>query len=345
MNSETAGAAAEPSAGKPPTIYDVARVAGVSHQTVSRLLKGDKGIKPRNRERVLQALEQLNYRPNLSARSLATSRSHRVAVLTQEISQVGPGKIAQGAGEEARKHGFVLDIITLDVGDRAGIEDAIKIVNHQDAAGILALASTDELIDMFEHADFGVPTILGAEEDEAAGGRPSELSAYAIEELVEHLVGLGHRRIFHIAGPRAWVAARNREFAIGRALRERNLSLQGTAYGDWSAESGYRAAQHIVNDLDATAIVAANDQMALGAMLALTEAGLAVPRDVSVTGIDDIPEAAYLMPPLTTLRLNFQEQGRDAFRRLMAQMREDVPPAPRVSAELVIRKSTAPAAR
>ncbi|WP_243065210.1 LacI family DNA-binding transcriptional regulator [Humibacter sp. RRB41] len=327
-----------------PTIYDVARVAGVSHQTVSRLLKGDQGIKPANRERVLQALETLDYRPNLTARSLATRRSHRVAVLTQELGQVGPGKVVQGAAEEARLHGFVLDIITLDVGDRSNVEQGIRTVNQQDVAGILALASTDGLRAAFDRADFRIPVLMGGEGDEATGGPPLQVSTVAIPELVDHLVALGHRDIVHIAGPKKWVAARNRAFAFSNALKHHGLRLTRTVYGDWSAASGYEAVRSLPARARFTAVCAANDQMALGAMLALQERGLGVPTDVSVTGIDDIPEAAYLVPPLTTVRMNSEEQGHVAFRNLLAQINGETPTPIMVEGRVILRKSTAPPA-
>ncbi len=328
---------------RPPTIYDVARLAGVSHQTVSRLLKGDGGVKPANRERVLSAIEQLGYRPNLTARSLATRRSHRVAVLTQELGQVGPGKVVQGAAEEARLHGFVLDIITLDVGDRSNVEQGIRMVNQQDVAGILALASTDELRAAFDRADFRIPVLMGGEGDEAAGGPPLRVSTVAIPQLVDHLVTLGHRSIVHIAGPKKWVAARNRALAFESALARHGLELARTVHGDWSAASGHAAIASLPASMRFTAVCAANDQMALGAMLALQERGLAVPADVSVTGIDDIPEAAYLVPPLTTVRMNSEEQGHLAFRNLLAQINGDTPSPIMVEGRVIIRRSTAAA--
>ncbi|MGN6127345.1 MAG: LacI family DNA-binding transcriptional regulator [Humibacter sp.] len=333
--------AIEHTAARQPTIYDVARVAGVSHQTVSRLLKGDQGIKPANRERVLQALDQLDYRPNLNARSLATRSSHRIAVLTQELGHVGPGKIVQGAAAEARLYGYVLDIITLDVGNRANVEQGIRAVNQQDVAGILALASTDELRAAFDRADFRIPVLLGGEGDESSDAAPLQVCAVAIPELVDHLVGLGHRDFMHIAGPENWPAARNRARAFSSALKRHGVELAQTVYGDWSAASGYTAVKALPENARFTAVLAANDQMALGAMLALQERGLSVPTDVSVTGIDDIPEAAYLMPPLTTVHLNSEEEGRVAFRNLLAQLKGETASPAMVEGRVILRKSTA----
>ena len=343
MSPDGMGASADRSVGKQPTIYDVARHAGVSHQTVSRLLKGDPGIKPLNRERVLKALDELDYRPNLTARSLATNRSHRVAALTQEITQVGPGKVVQGASEEARAHGYVLDIIALDVGDRANVADAIKLVNQRDVAGILALASTDELREAFESATFQVPVVIPSEDLTGKTDLP-DLRGRAIRELVDHLVGLGHRRFLHLAGPSAWVAARNRHQEFAAALSSHDLALADVVHGDWSPKSGYEAVRALGARLSCTAIVAANDQMAIGAILALSELGLRVPEDVSVTGMDDIAEAAYVRPPLSTIQLSLEEEGRDTFRRLLALMSGVEAERLATPAKVVLRRSTGPAA-
>jgi DNA-binding LacI/PurR family transcriptional regulator len=336
---------------RPPTIYDVAKLAGVSHQTVSRFLKGEEGLRPANRQRVVQALEELRYTPNLSARSLASRRSRRIAVLTQEIGLVGPGRVLQGANAEARRGGYLLDIITLDVGDRVAIDEAIREVGGPDVAGILALACTDEMVDALSGTDFRVPTYVDAERDDALGALgvldqdavPG--NARGMDLIVGHLAGLGHRRFFLIGGPPSWVAARNRKLAFGNALRARGLTQAGTVDGDWSAASGYAAARAMPRDQGITAVVAVNDQTAIGAVLALTEAGLRVPADVSVTGMDDMAEAAYVSPPLTTLRLYFEEQGREAFRRLTARLEGRSRPPVQPPVTLVTRASSGPAAK
>jgi len=327
-----------PALRRPPTIYDVAEVAGVSHQLVSRYLKGETGIRPANRDRVIAALAQLEYRPNMTARSLATSRPHRVAVLTHEIGQVGPGLIAQGASAEARRHGYLFDLVTLDFTDRAAIDDVLGALNQREIAGVLALASTDEVIEAFRQTVFHVPAFVAAEADEATGTVSSELNSIGFDQLVNRLYADGHRHFFHLGGPRTWVAARNRELAYHRALDRYGLTSAGTAYGDWSAASGYAAAAAVPTE--ATAVISANDQMAIGVMRGLLDLGRPVPEAVSVTGVDDIPEAEFVSPPLTTVRVDFEEQGRAAFRRLLAQIQGDQIIEPVQPAEVVIRRST-----
>ncbi|MCF4119904.1 LacI family transcriptional regulator [Antribacter sp. KLBMP9083] len=348
---EAAEGAQEPatraSAGaRPATIYDVATMAGVSHQTVSRYLKGYEGIRPETRERVVQALDALDYRPNLTARTLTTGRSHRIGALTHELDQFGPSRIVQGAAAAAREAGYLLDIVTLDMSDARAIAKALSLVRQHDLAGILAFSSTDEMTRAFEAADFKVPVYLGTEEDDAFSDR-SELTSVGIPALVGHLAELGHRRVLHVAGPSRWAAARNRARAFEVAVDAHGMRSTGVIHGDWSARSGHEAIAGLPGErLDFTAVVAANDQMALGVMLALAERGLRVPEDVSVTGVDDIPEAAYFSPPLTTLSVDFVEQGRVAFQQLLGRVVGTPPPdAVALPSHLVVRRSTAAAAR
>jgi len=327
---------------RPATIYDVARAAGVSHATVTRLLKGYAGIRPDTRDRVTEAIRELGYRPNLTARSLTTGRSHRIAALTHEITQVGPSKILEGANMAARDAGYLLDVITLDVHDPAAIRESIDLALQFDLAGVLALSSTDEVTKAVETTTFRVPIYLATGYDKLPADAPP--SANGLLAVLRHLADLGHRDVMHIAGPHAWVGARNRTREYEAAVVELGMRSRGVINGDWSARSGYEAIASLPDDLPATALVAANDQTALGAILALNERGYRVPEDVSVTGVDDTSEAAYYSPPLTTLRLDFTTQGKDAVLQLLALIDGVAPPPlqPR-RPELIVRRSTGPA--
>jgi len=320
------------------TIYDVAELAGVSHQTVSRHLKGFTGIRPETRERVERALSTLDYRPNLSARSLITGRSHRIGALTYEIDQVGPSRIVQGAAAAARAAGFVLDIVTLDAADQDGIAKSLEVVNQHDLAGVIVLASSDEMTEAFNRTVFRVPVYLSMDEDGLGGNGRGSLTA-AIDEIIDHLHGLGHRRFFHLGGPANWVAAQHRLLDYTDALARRGLEWAGMSFGDWSAASGYAAMDMVPPDV--TAIVSANDQMALGALLALDHQGRRVPEDISVSGLDDVPEAAYYKPPLTTIRLDTVAQGGVALGRLLDRISPGEFPIPASPpAQVVLRSST-----
>ncbi len=213
------------------------------------------------------------------------------------------------------------------------------MIQH-DLAGVLVLAATDDMTAAYAQAQFRVPVELSIDED-ATGGPDSQIVG-ALDSLIEHLAGLGHRRVAHIAGDAKWSAARTREAAYAAAVARHGMESLATIPGDWSSASGYAAVARIPEGV--TAIVASNDQMALGAMLALEERGIRVPDDMSVTGIDDIPEAAFLRPPLSTIRLDFMAQGEGAFMRLLrridpARAVEPRPPA----AVFVSRASTGPA--
>ncbi len=311
----------------------------MSHATVTRLLKGYAGIRPDTRDRVAKAIRELDYRPNLNARSLTTGRSHRIATLTHEISQVGPNKILEGANMAARDAGYLLDVITLDVHNPAAIRESIDLASQFDLAGVLALSSTDEVTNAVETTTFRVPLFLATGTDRG----PTDSTPAGLFVVLRHLADLGHRDVVHIAGPPDWVGARNRIREYEAAVAQLGLRSRGVIHGDWSARSGYEAIASLPDDLPATAFVAANDQTALGVILALNERGHRVPDDVSVTGVDDTPEAAYFSPPLTTLRLDFAAQGREAVQQLLARIDGVAPPAlPPRRSELIVRRSTGP---
>ncbi|HWV49991.1 MAG TPA: LacI family DNA-binding transcriptional regulator, partial [Microbacterium sp.] len=208
---------------KPSTIYDVAAAAGVSHQTVTRFLRGFAGIRPETQARVERAIAELGYRPNLTARSLKSGRSHRIGALTHELSQVGPSRIAEGAAAAAREAGYVLDLVSLDMRNPHAVEESLALLAQQDLAGILALGSTDEMSQAVTSTTFRVPTFIDVESDDAPDQHRNRLSTVGVPALVDHLVELGHRRIAMIAGPDNWSASRNRTRAFHAALTRHGL--------------------------------------------------------------------------------------------------------------------------
>jgi DNA-binding LacI/PurR family transcriptional regulator len=329
---------------RPATIYDVARRAQVSHQTVSRFLKGYTRIKPDSRLRVEQALRELDYRPNASARALATNRSRRIGAIVYGLTESGPRAFIEGASDAARREGYVLDIVSVHSVEDGAVAAALEILNQPDLAGVVALTPTDPVFDAVNAARFQVPIWIEAESEDEPDGPVRTLNAIGAERSVEHLVGLGHRSITHLAGPLAWVSARNRARAYTVAMARHGLRPTVLTDGDWSARSGYeQVAQMDVSTT--TALIVANDQMALGALRALYERGFAVPADLSVVGFDDIPEAQYTIPPLTTVRIDFEQQGRTAIASLIAQIEgSTASPAPSTGdARLILRASSGPA--
>ncbi|MEN2739960.1 substrate-binding domain-containing protein [Microbacterium sp. X-17] len=204
----------------------------------------------------------------------------------------------------------------------------------------LAFASTDSARSVFERTDFGVPVLIASEAEDLEPGE--HLDEPGMGAVVSHLVPLGHKRLLHIAGPATWSAARNRQRVFAAAVARHGLHPAGILHGDWSARSGHDAVVSLSADSLPTAIVAANDQMALGAIHALVARGLKVPDDISVTGVDDTPEAPYFTPSLTTIRLDFRPQGRDAVASLLAQLEQTDGTRPtRPEPQLIVRESTA----
>lgn len=309
------------------------------------MLQGYEGIRPATRARVQAALDELDYRPNLAARSLATNRSQRIGALVYELLEVGPSKTIQGASDAARHAGYLLDIVTLDPRDDTAVEQALAVMRTQDLAGIVAFAPMDLLSDRIQRADFSVPVLLETDVDQAAAANHTSVSDSGMHQIVNHLVDLGHSKIFYISGPLEWWASRNRKTAYEAALAAHGLVSAGTIEGSWSSASGYSAGVELPLDQGVTAVVAANDQMALGLLRALAERGVSVPADISVTGFDDTPESAYYQPPLSTVRINYEQQGRTLMNKLLATLNdghtaaEEKADAP----QLVQRESTGPA--
>jgi DNA-binding LacI/PurR family transcriptional regulator len=325
-----------------PTIYDVAREAAVSHQTVSRFLKGQDNIRADLRERIEHAVRKLDYRPNATARSLATRRSVLIGALLYGMSELGPSRSAQGAAEGAREAGYFLDMMSVDPGDPATIDRAIALIRERELAGLLIQAPTDGMLERVDRFTFDWPVLIEREPEFTADAAEPSHNGVGVTMLMEHLYGLGHRRFHHISGPLDWISARNRRTAYEQALAGSGLESSGMTSGDWSAASGYHAVMSIPH-VRFTAVVAGNDQMALGAMRALYQRRLSVPADVSVVGFDDLPEAAFFQPPLTTIAQNFRAQGRLAIEELLHRIDgSSLASTGSMAPVLRIRDSTAP---
>lgn len=321
------------------TIYDVARAAEVSHQTVARFLRGER-VREETRTRVEAALTALNYRPNELAKALATNRSYRIAAFVHTQAQWALQAILDGAAEEARKAGYVLDLVTVDPEDPASVSQAVEIMAQSSLAGAVVLAASDAMLEAIDATQVSCPVIVERSARKNPGRHPEPDFAIG----VEHLVSLGHRRFFHISGPLDWPASRARREALHAVAREHGGQVVGEVEGDWSAEGGYEAmAAAFRPELGATAIVCANDHMALGVLNWLAGAGVRVPQDLSVLGFDDLPDGAYYIPPLTTVAVDNRAFGRNIIQRLFRQlgMRTRVIS---MSGELVVRGTTAPPA-
>lgn len=328
--------------GKAPTLYDVAKVAGVSHQTVSRYVKGHTNIGPEIRVRIEAGIAELGYKPNLNARSLATSRSHRIGALVYEIGEVGPARIIEGASVAAREAGYILDIVSLDPTDGHAIEQSISLLNQNVLAGIMVFAPTTGVLAALEKISFSIPVLIESGDNETQGSIGPNANATAVGLVLDHLISLGHRRFFQISGPLDWLASRDRARAYLEIMKRRGLKSVGTVEGDWTSQSGYDAGLAMPLGLKATALVAANDQMALGAIAALSERGVRIPQEMSVVGFDAIPESKFFIPPLTTVWLDFEMQGRIAISKLLGAITGvDAPDAAKaLTPRLLLRASS-----
>ncbi|TYB58164.1 LacI family DNA-binding transcriptional regulator [Nonomuraea sp. PA05] len=325
---------------------DVAQLAGVSNQTVSRVLNDHPHVHPGTRERVLDAIRQLNYRPNLMARGLVRRRSHMIGVVSFDTVLFGPASTLLGIGRAARDEGYGVTIVTPESTDRSSITDAMATIAGQSVAGVVIVfpsrtASATALLSLPE----GMPAVAVEAADELVTGVHIDQAAGA-RMAVEHLLYLGHETVWHVSGPRDRLDAQARVDGWRATLEAAGRAAPPVIAGDWGAESGYQAGLELAERPGVTAVFAANDHMALGLLRAFHERGIRVPEDVSVIGFDDIPEAGYLIPPLTTVRPDHEEVGRRAVAALLGLVdgAEAGEPAARecVVPALIRRNSTAP---
>ena len=320
-------------------MHDVAAAAGVSHQTVSRVINGFDSIRPATRDRVLAAISDLGYRRNLAARTLATNRSRAIGVLAPAVNDYGPTSTVQAIELAARTAGYH-PLVTITASDRASVLTSLGFLLDQAVEALVVIAPQQQVIEAIRELDLAVP-IMTLQSLATNATAVSVDHARGARMAVKHLIDLGHRRIQHVSGPPEFFEANARRSAYETAMREAGLPTLQVLEGDWTAESGRRAAAEI--DARTTAVFSGNDQMALGLISGLAAHDRRVPEDVSVVGFDDVPEARYYLPALTTVRQDFERIGRIAVESLIRQIegREalDVPP---LEPELIVRESTSP---
>jgi DNA-binding LacI/PurR family transcriptional regulator len=325
---------------------DVAARAGVSHQTVSRVLNGSAQVREATRERVLAAMRELDYRPNLAARTLVTGRSHMLGVVSFDTTLHGPATTLFGIERAAHEHGYAITVSSLAALERASLADAVERLRRQGVEGILVITPQDAGTLAIDELDVGAPIVA------VEGGAPGTVPFVGLDNhggaelATRHLLELGHRQIRHISGPPDWPEAQKRLEGWRAALVAAGLEPAPAQAGDWSPASGYRRGLEIAGDADLTAVFVANDQMALGLIRALHESGRPVPGEVSVVGFDDIPEAEFFIPPLTTVRQDFQAIGRSSVGLLLDAMTRGIvnggaPAHVTIDPSLVLRRSTA----
>ncbi len=326
-----------------PVMRDVARLAGVSHQSVSRVLNGSPLVSAEIRSRVEEAVEQLNYRRNVSARALASSKTMKVAVVAVGGWQFGPSVILFAITEAARDAGYDTTLHRLASTDRTSMHEALEHLSRDAVDGVIVIAPLTEAATAFEGLSTDLPLIMfepGIDNGTTLVAIDEELGARL---ATRHLIELGHRTVHHISGPEGWLGTEARLRGWRAELSAASRVAPKSITADWSARSGYAAGRALARMDDLTAVFTANDQMALGLLKALEEEGISVPGDVSVVGFDDVPECSFYHPALTTVRMDFAEVGRRCVTRLLRLINgEALEPVGPVVPELVIRASTAP---
>jgi len=321
---------------------DVALLAGVSHQTVSRVLNGHPNVRPETRSRVLDAMQTLDYRRNMAARTLVTRRSHTLGLIAFETTLFGPASMLYGIERAARSAGYFVSVASIRNLDRKSVLEAIDRLREQSVEGVVAIAPKSTVAQALVQVPAGLAAVSvgGADDDAVACVRIDNAAGAAL--ATQHLLDLGHATVHHISGPRDWPEARERTEGWRDTLYAAGAVVPEPRHGDWSAKSGYTEGRALAADPTVTAIFCGNDQMALGTLRALQEAGRGVPGDVSVVGFDDVPESAYFLPPLTTVRQDFAELGRRSIGVLVEQITSGIREPGRVvlEPELVVRAST-----
>lgn len=334
--------------GRAPGVREVAAAAGVSRQTVSRVLNDHPSIRPATRERVLSAMADLNFRPNRAARMLTTARSRTIGVLAASASSLfGPASSIDAVEQAAREAGYVVTVAHAASLDPAELGAAVDHLGAQSVEGLVVIAPQRAVQEAMAALSLSLPSVTlhgagvagddGVFVDQVEGARLA----------TRHLLDRGHTRIAHLSGPGDWSEARARRDGFVAELAAAGLEGVVSREGDWTAASGAAIGAELLAGAAGgekrqapTAIFSANDQMALGVLHAARQRGLRVPEQLAVVGFDDIPEAAFFAPPLTTVRQDFPELGRRCVARLVALIegRELAFSAP-VQPVLVVRDS------
>ena len=325
-------------------IFDVARLAGVSHQTVSRVLNDLPNVRPATRERVEHAIAQLRYSPSPAARALVTRRTRTIGLITPGLSDHGPTSIAMHFNIAARAARYSVDIVSAPDSDVTAIRLVIESLLRQRVDALVLIVVDSAVLEFIRGLDLTIPLVAVAATPRRGTHIVSIDQYRGARGAVRHLAELGHARILHLAGPSTAPDAIERVRGWRDELAAQHLDAPELIQGEWTAASGYAIGQAL--DLaSGTAAFASNDQMAIGLLSALRERGIRVPEDISVVGFDDVPEAPYMYPPLTTVRQDFAALGGLIMQKVLVAVEEpdvateDTP----LSTSLVIRQSTGPA--
>lgn len=326
-----------------PSIKDVAHLAGVSAQTVSRVSNGADSVRPATRERVIAAMNQLGYSPNHAARALRNGSFGTIGVITQQLRRTGESLTTSAIVQAAEEQGYSVTLIQVRNPESDDLRHAAFRISHQSIDGLIVVRAGHAT-----YESLALPTGLpvAVSDSRMVGFYPSVTAdqVQGTRDAVHHLLALGHHTVHHIAGAADSQPSVVRAATWQRTLEEAGLFAPEPWHGDWTAHSGYQIGQHIADDRNITAVYCANDEMAFGLMRALYERDLHVPDDVSVIGFDGIDLSEYSSPPLTTVRQDFDQIGKELLYLLLEQITGgDTAVRDRVvvPTELIVRASTA----
>ncbi|GIM94039.1 LacI family transcriptional regulator [Paractinoplanes toevensis] len=322
-----------------PRIRDVAAAAGVSYQTVSRVLNDSPNVRPETRQLVVEVMERLRYRPNRAARALGLGRARAITVVTANTTLYGYASLLQGVEEAGRLLGLAVGVRVVESDSEADVRHAVEYVSDPTAGSVVVVAFDPAGAGVLRMLPADVPVVAATE----AGGLPGSTSRMiflderqAAADATRHLLRLGHRTVHHVAIPSEAPAAA-RQAGWRDALDEAGAPIPAVVPAGWDSRSAYLAGQQLARQRDVTAILCGNDDTALAVRRALFEEGRDVPADVSIVGFDDVPGAAYWTPALTTVRMDFVALGRACVSALA-----DAPETPLEAPRLIVRESTAP---
>jgi DNA-binding LacI/PurR family transcriptional regulator len=304
------------------TIHDVAALTGVSYQTVSRVINGMPEVAASTRARIQQVLAEVGFRPNLTARQLASKRSTTVGLVTFATNFYGPSQIMVHSEQASKELGLTFMFSGIVESSTRDIRRAVDELCAHQVCGILIHLPWEVDLQDLQDVCRDVPVV--AVDSDFGFECPS---VFINQELgsrmaTRHLLQVGHKKIAHLRGPVLWRAARLRYVGWQKELKAARRPLGPVVDGDWTAESGFQGAQELISKYwgKFSAVVVANDQMALGAIRAFEESSIRIPEQISLVGFDDIPEAGFFRPPLSTIKQDFASLGRLSIQSLMARV-------------------------
>ncbi|WP_406290885.1 LacI family DNA-binding transcriptional regulator [Embleya sp. NBC_00896] len=322
---------------------DVAEMAGVSSQTVSRVANNRSNVDEATRDRVLSAMRMLGYRPNTAARALATGKFRMLGVISFGLNAYGNARTLEAIVAAAQDADYSVNVVSVRAQTESAVRDAFDRLTMQAVDGIILIEA--QILDTPAlRLPSGLPVVVVDGEETRRHPGVDTNQAEGARLATTHLLDLGHRTVWHVSGPQDSYAARRRAESWHRTLKAAGAPVPPLLYGDWTAASGYTAGRALAADPEVTAVFAGNDQMALGLVRALHEAGRDVPGDVSVVGFDDLAESAWFLPSLTTIHQDFEEVGRQCVALLFDQFRTGhagILGATTIEPTLILRDSTA----